>query len=878
VFTRLDVKRFRGALLIAAALGVLLPSAGQAQERGAAALSQAVDGLGVTTRVLMIAAHPDDEDTQLISWLARGRRVETAYLSLTRGDGGQNLIGNELGEALGAIRTEELLAARRVDGGRQYFTRAFDFGFSKSAEETFRHWPEDTLLSDVVRVVRAFRPHVIVSVFSGTPRDGHGHHQVAGLIARRAYDVAADTARWPRAEYGVPWTPLKFYRAQRGNAEGASVRMNVGEFDPVLGRSFAEIAGESRSQHRSQGFGALERRGPVYTHVRREATRVPAPEDAALEESIFDGIETTWARFAAVRDPQARRLLDSVPAAIRAAQVALDLRRPAGAVPALARLFTVLEAVCPEYQTGRTSACATVTADPATGRLVRTTTDPDLERTLDVAASRARAALELAAGIVVEAEALREVTMPGAPMPVVVRFHNRGTDTVSVGAPLVVDGHEPATVVSFGSRVAPGAVRTDTVTVAPTRLTQPWWLARPRDGAMFAEPVRYSDDVHQRPAATIQVPFQVDGTAGRPLTASAPVVFRFADPVRGDVSRPLAVAPAIAVTLDRAIEMVPANTQVRRTLRVRLRSADPAERQATVRLRLPRGFAADSAARTVTLAGNGTQTLVTFAVTGRMAPGRDSLAVVVESGGETFTTGYRLVDYEHIRPLRLYRPAVLAVQAVDVRVPAGLTVGYIAGVGDNVAPALEQLGVAVTTIDPAQIGTVDLSRFRTVVVGPRAYDAHPALVQYNPRLMEWVRGGGTLVVQYGQYEMLRPGMTPFPFTIRRPHTRVTDEAAPVTVLRPDHPLLNAPNRITAADFDGWVQERALYMPATFDAAYTPLLAMNDPGEEPNQGAILVARYGRGTYVYTSLAFFRQLPAGVPGAARLFVNLLNAGNR
>ncbi|HEX6630712.1 MAG TPA: PIG-L family deacetylase, partial [Gemmatimonadaceae bacterium] len=291
------------AVVLAAALtasSVAAPRSLDAQERGAAALAQAVDGIGQTMRVLMIGAHPDDEDTQLITWLARGQRVETAYLSLTRGDGGQNLIGNELGEALGAIRTEELLAARRVDGGEQFFTRAYDFGFSKTAEETYRHWPKDSVLGDVVRVVRLFRPHVIVAVFSGTPRDGHGHHQVSGQLAREAYDIAGDTTRFPRAAYGVPWTPLKFYRSSRSNAQGSTLGMDVGRYDPVLGRSFSEIAAESRSQHKSQGFGQLERKGPAMSYVRREASRVDAPAEASEERSIFAGIDTTWARFAGV--------------------------------------------------------------------------------------------------------------------------------------------------------------------------------------------------------------------------------------------------------------------------------------------------------------------------------------------------------------------------------------------------------------------------------------------------------------------------------------------------------------------------------------------------------------------------------------------------
>jgi LmbE family N-acetylglucosaminyl deacetylase len=306
----------------------------------AAALAQAVDALGVTARVLVVGAHPDDEDTRLIAWLARGRHAETAYLSLTRGDGGQNLIGNELGEALGAVRTEELLAARRLDGGRQYFARAFDFGFSKSAEETFRHWPRDTVLGDVVRVVRAFRPHAVIAIFSGTPADGHGHHQASGILAREAYDAAADTARFPAAAFGPAWAVPKFYRntSYRG-AETATLRYDAGAYDPLLGRSYAELAALSRTQHKSQGQGGPERLGPSVVSMRREDTRVNAGTPAAEERDLFAGVDTSWAQVArTVRDPRARAVVDSLDAATAAARAAFDARDPSALVAPLARV------------------------------------------------------------------------------------------------------------------------------------------------------------------------------------------------------------------------------------------------------------------------------------------------------------------------------------------------------------------------------------------------------------------------------------------------------------------------------------------------------------------------------------------------------------
>src|SRR5678815_1667359 len=327
------IQNIRRTLIgVAAATAATFALPHPVRSQGVPALDEAISGLSVPMRVLVIAAHPDDEDTQLITWLARGRHVETAYLALTRGDGGQNLLGNELGDALGAIRTEELLAARRIDGGRQYFTRAYDFGFSKSSDETFRHWPRDSILRDVVTVVRSFKPHVIVAMFSGTPRDGHGHHQASGILAREAYDVAGDTVRIPRsATAGVGgWTPLKFYRSGWSAAATDPVlRINVGEFNAMLGRSYAEIAAQSRSQHKSQAFGSIQPKGTRFTQVRREASRVNESEAPGTEKSMFDGIDTTWARFrASTTSPEVARIVDLIQTKVKQAQGAPYLRDP----------------------------------------------------------------------------------------------------------------------------------------------------------------------------------------------------------------------------------------------------------------------------------------------------------------------------------------------------------------------------------------------------------------------------------------------------------------------------------------------------------------------------------------------------------------------
>jgi hypothetical protein len=405
-------------------------------------------------------------------------------------------------------------------------------------------------------------------------------------------------------------------------------------------------------------------------------------------------------------------------------------------------------------------------------------------------------------------------------------------------------------------------------------IAQPWWLVRGRQGGMFTMPgsAAAEERTNFRPA----VGYTVDMGGRRRGAAFAilePVVYRFADDVRGELRRPVAGVPAISVTLPAGAQYARANTAIDRTVDVTVRSAAEGANDIAVSLVLPRGLAADSARRVVRLE-RGAERVVRFRVRGRLAAGTHRIAAQAQSEVRRYDSGYSLIDYEHIAPQRVYRQASAVLQAIDVRVPARLRVGYIRGVSDNMVPALQQLGIPVTVIAPDDLARANLAPYTTIVVGPRAYDAHSQLVASNARLLDFARRGGTLLVQYGQYEMTQPGIMPFAITIARPHDRVTQEEAPVTMIDAGARWLNTPNTITARDFEGWVQERSLYMPRTFASQYRPLLAMNDPGEQARNGAVLVARTGRGYYVYTTLAFFRQLPAGVPGAARLFVNLLS----
>jgi LmbE family N-acetylglucosaminyl deacetylase len=844
------LKRFLFVLVGAFALAPRL----SAQDRGAAALSEAVDGLGNTMRVLMIGAHPDDEDTQLIAYLAKARHVETAYLSLTRGDGGQNLIGNELGVQLGMIRTEELLAARRLDGGRQYFTRAYDFGFSKTLDETLQHWPKDSILKDVVEIVRAFRPQVIISVWTGTPADGHGHHQFSGVIAREAFDAAADSVRFPASRAGglTPWATPKFYRLRRRGA--GSLMFDVGQYDPVLGESYSELATLSRTQHRSQGQGELPQKGPRFTGVQLEESRVS--DAKAPEHDLFDGIDTTWSRFKGLSlADSVRASLDSLPGARDRVERSLDLVHPSKMVGPLAA-YTRLVA---RIDRGVTSI-------------------GDLQLSISSAHQQADQALMLAASVEVEATAPRELVAERDSLPVTVSIYNRGTTTILTSEPAFWQSTPGKAMLSLTAsrRLAPDSTARSTITFhAPPSATMAWWLEQPLRGDTFTQP--FGDMITGEDRLPEIGPELLLSIGGQPvMVQAAPIVNRRADAVVGEIRRPLAVVPEISVLLEHEVEYARANEPLDREMRVSVRSAATSQRDVSISLRLPHGLTADSATRRVTLPAFG-ESNVEFRVRGRLTPGRDSIRAVATAHGQQFTRGYIPIEYEHIRPLRYYRDAVVKIEAVNATFASTLKVGYIRGVGDNVRPMLQELGIPVTDLDPATLAQSNLSQFTAIVIGSRAYESPSAaaLIASAPRLMKFARDGGTIVTQYGKSEMALPGILPFPITLTQAGDRVTDETAPVRVLDLGSPLLTTPNHIGEADFANWVQERSLYMPHTFDKEWRTLLSMNDKNEPPNDAPVLLAPVGKGVYIYTTLSFFRQLPAGNPGAARLFINLLSA---
>jgi len=813
------------ALPVAAAAQPLAP----AGTGGIAALDHALRGLDQNKRVLVIGAHPDDEDTELLTLLARGLGVDAAYLSLSRGEGGQNLIGSELGEALGLLRTEELLAARRVDGAHQFFSRAFDFGFSKTLDETLRFWPRDTLLADVLRVIRRFRPQVIVSIFSGTPRDGHGQHQAAGVVTRQAFDLLRDST----------WGPRKLFREGRFDTTGTTVTLNSGALDPIAGESYHQLAMASRSMHRSQEMGRLQ-------DIGGSSSRLALLEDftGADGGGLFAGIDTSLApglaRYAALVD-SARAML--TPDAV------------GRVVPLLAAALAELRAHAPPD--------------------FRVAKEPALEE-----------ALANAAGVVADAVAGDPHAVPGDSLTVTTYLWGGGASGEApldsarvaapagwaVSAPRVVP--PPANRGVFSASWRGVAVRAFTVTVpADAPLSEPYFLARPRRGALYdwsGVPDSLEGEPLQPPPLVARISTTI---AGVPVTLRREVVYRRDDEALGEIRRPLFVVPPVDVEIAPSLMVWPVGANGSRSVTVAVFNGRRERSDGTVRLDVPAGWTA-SAAQAYALDGGGASKSFTFSVRPPrdVRPGRYEVRARASLGSGTYDRDVESVDYPHIRPAVYVREAALRIEMADLALPRVARVGYVRGAADLVPEALQAVGVPVVLLAPDDLEKGDLSRYDVIVVGSRAYETDPALVASNGRLLDYARTGGRLIVQYQQYPYVRGNFAPHRLTIAQPHDRVTDETSPVTALEPSSALFRSPNAIGAADWDGWVQERGLYFAHDWDPAYKPMLEMGDAGDKLH-GGLLVARLGRGLFVYTGLSFFRQLPAGVPGAYRLFANLL-----
>jgi LmbE family N-acetylglucosaminyl deacetylase len=809
---------------LAMTLAFVFTGAAQAQPQPhAGEIAAGIRRLGTVGSVLYVAAHPDDENTRFLAWLVGDRGLRAGYLSLTRGDGGQNLIGTEQDELLGLIRTQELLAARRVDGAEQLFTRARDFGYSKSADETLKIWDRAQVLGDVVLAIRRFRPDVVVTRFTPDPPN-HGHHTASAVLAAEAFRLAADPKAYP--EHGLPaWQAdrllhnVSTWRLPKDADMSAYLKLDVGTYDPLRGRSWGEVAAESRSQHKSQGFGAAVDRGPLFEYFAPVAGTQPKAD-------VFEGLDFGWKRFGAAQ----------VAAAAAEAEKNFDPRAPHASIPALLKVRTALAAL------------------------------PDANPWKHVKLREVDRLVAACAGLYADVRAAEPSGVPGGEVALALTAIAR-----SPAALKLVDVTLPGGAKVEGAALAnnePWRVEQKLTLPADAPISTPYWLREPADGGLY----RVADRaLVGRPEGDppLSATFTFD-IAGQRLAVTRPVTFVWVDPVRGELSRLFEVAPAVSATLDREVFMFPNGRP--QTVSVTLAAGRPAS--GTARLELPDGWKSVPASVSFALDARGAERTVAFTVTPAANAARATVRAVVDVDGRSESWRVRTVNYDHIPPQTVRQPstAALVPVALESRVRR---IAYIPGPGDKVAESLAAVGYDVTILPDERLASEKLDRFEAIVVGIRAFNANPRLTVHRDRLMQYVERGGRLVVQYNTNSRIGPlpvQVGPYPLEIGR--ERVTDESAAMTAVNPKEPLLSAPNRLGAADFTGWVQERGLYFATKWDPKYRPVFAMNDPGEQPLQGSTLVAKHGKGTFVYTGIAFFRQLPAGVPGAYRLMANLLN----
>ncbi len=820
---------------------MLVPAAAQKNLAGETELRQRLDQLNTLGSVMMIAAHPDDENTALLAYFSRGRHMRTAYLSLTRGEGGQNLLGSEQGAALGVIRTQELLAARKIDGAEQYFTRAIDFGFSKNVADTFAHWPREEVLSDIVWNIRRFRPDVIILRFSGTPRDGHGHHQVSAILGKEAFSAAADASRFPeQLQLGVqPWQAkrlmynvIAFTAEQEKEAAkmAGNIVIDVGQYNPELGYSYAEIAGMSRSQHRSQGMGAPEFKGSQKQYL------VTIGGDKATKD-VFDDIDTTWNRL------------------------------PGGA------------------PIGQMLATARQSFNPAAPQqLIKPLTDArPLIAAIDNPIARHKLheldeTIADAAGLWLDAASDKFWTAPGGNLKVnATALLREPTQAALLGIQLTGAGKsqsEVATAVLADNQ--PSRYSLPIAIPADQPYSQPYWLTDPPHGWMYTVPdPRMIGDPENPPVLAAHFAMKISGAT---IDYTRPVEYRSIDPLAGETLRPLAIVPPVGIEVPRSA-VVFGNDKPRR-IEVPIR-ANTGRSSGDIRLDLPQGWRADPASQHYEFTSNNQQTAAVFELTPPSADTQAALHEIAATADRQITQATEVIAYPHIPVQTLFPPAEAKLVRADIKVLAH-NIGYIMGAGDQEPDAIRQMGCTVTLLTADDLATGDLSHYDAIVTGVRAFNVRPDLRANAPRLFDYVQNGGTMIVQYNVLEggpfggdaSLLEHIGPYPITLSR--DRVTDENAPVHFPHPENPVLHVPNQITEKDFEGWVQERGLNFASEWDPHYESVLESHDPGEEPHPGGELYTKYGKGVYIFTAYSWFRELPAGVPGAYRLFANLLSAG--
>ena len=798
----------------------------------ASEIQLALQKLNILGRVLYIAAHPDDENTNLMALWANGSLYESAYLSITRGDGGQNLIGPELRERLGVIRTEELLAARRIDHAKQFFSRAIDFGFSKTAEETMRIWDHDKILSDVVWVVRKFRPDVIVTRFSPEDQLTHGHHTASAILAQEAFSASGDPNRFPeQLAFVKPWRPARlvwntspFFFSNRNlpfDPTGLIV-LEAGGYNPLLGKAYTEIAAASLSMHKSQGVGSPPRRG-----ARKEYFKLL--EGEPMTSSLFEGIDTTWSRVA-----------NSESIATQIRQIISNFRPgdPAASVPELLKLRQAMNGINDDFWV--------------------------LEKKAEL-----DQIIAACLGLHVEASTTNEAVTPGQTAKIKLETINRSDIPVKIqqvrfpnsGESTKIDAPLPSNEL----------VTKDLSCKIPenTPYSQPYWLRKPGAlGAFAVDDQKLIGLPENPPDLPVQIVLQVNG---KELRYVVDTKYRTVDPVAGELRRPLVIAPPVFANVANSVFVFPTNES--KPVSVHLTAATgPVKGE--LKLAVPQGWKVDPASVPIDLKGANAETVATFTIKPPDQNSEGTLQAIVSIDGREYSFERVRISYPHIGVQTLMPQAEVKLVRADIR-RKGDRIGYIPGAGDDIAESRRQIGYSVKILSEPDITANNLAQFSAVVLGVRAWNTQAQISNWLPELFAYVKNGGVAIAQYNTLADLKAEqLAPYPLEISR--DRVTDEDAEVRILAPNHPLMTSPNKITSKDFEGWVQERGLYFPKTWDAAWTPILSCNDPNEKPLDGGLLVAKLGKGFFIYTSYSWFRQLPAGVPGPYRLFANMLSLG--
>jgi LmbE family N-acetylglucosaminyl deacetylase len=872
------------------------------QDTGAAGLKQELRKLQTTGRLMMVTAHPDDEDGGLLTLEARGRGVQTLLLTLTRGEGGQNKMGSSLFDVLGVLRTLELLASDRYYGVEQRFTRVADFGYSKTADETFQKWGgHDVPLQDMVRVIRTFRPDVLIARFSGTENDGHGHHQASAILTREAFRAAGDPSRFPeQIKEGLqPWQPKKLYignvcgfGASTCPDENWTVKLNTGEEDPALGMSYVQFAIEGLRHQQSQGLSDVKiPAGPRFAFYKLVDSVLPNTKDASgHEKDFFDGIDTSLPGLA-------MRLGDQLP--WLRPELAKIAQKDSAYVDSLVATSRELDSLIEHVQQSE--------IDPSR----KTSLLDGLSEKRDQALN----ALNLALGVTLEAT-VAPPQGPGAPLP----SAGDALTTVSAGQKLLIvvklhNGSKKYFLSIRGVTLVPSEVwvkrvHAEPLTIGPGEDYYANFAVPVPADAPLSRPHWRRDDPERDPVNNVDASYETLPLSPSPLHAdleyeivehkglhspapdflrrrgaaespsgkiAADVEVPFADDRGVRNQTELAITLPFSVVLEPGEQILPVTDGKETVVKLGVSSNLTGAPTGALHLKLPDGWRAEPENLKVNLSKRGDRQNFEFKVfPANLKESRADIRAVLDAGGTNYTEGYALVTREDLGSFYYFQPAVQRVSIVDVKVPKDLKVGYIIGAGDDIPTVLQQIGMNVTLIAADKLATENLSRYRTIVLGVRAYDTQKDVVANNQKLLDYLSNGGTLIVQNNNSvsDFNTGHFTPYPAELSR--ARVSVEEAPVHILAPDDPVFHYPNEISQKDFDGWVQERGLYFMGKWDDHFTPLLSCHDPNEPEQRGGLLLAKYGKGIYIYTGYAFFRQLPAGVPGAIRLFVNLVSAG--